>query len=119
MKALLGELGLTGSMGCGCNVKAAQMDRLGPAGCRKDRDKIIGWLRDAKKLATWKQTYAASTKAVSIIPVGSWGDPIPWLVDEAIRLADEKTIAPNQRCRVREAMPDTKAEALPDASEGL
>lgn len=66
------------------------MDRLGPAGCREQRNKIIGWLRAASKLATWSQTLTAATKGIGIIPANHWSDPLPWIVDEAIRRADEK-----------------------------
>lgn len=41
----LKELGIFGAKGCGCEAKAAIMDRLGADWCEKNVPKIVGWLR--------------------------------------------------------------------------
>ena len=45
LKALLAKVGITGALGCSCNRHAAEMDRQGPAWCRANLEKIVGWLR--------------------------------------------------------------------------
>ncbi len=49
LKAILAKLHIKPG-GCGCNRRAAEMDRRGPVWCRKNIDKIVGWLMaEAKK----------------------------------------------------------------------
>jgi hypothetical protein len=85
IEKLLKSLDLAGWRGCGCAGKVRQMNAWGVVGCRKHRDQIVGWLREASRQAGWRTKLAAATKAASIVPPEHWLDPIPWLVDEAIR----------------------------------
>lgn len=65
LKKLLAELGLTGVQGCGCNAKAAQMNRWGVAGCRERFEEIRQWLAEARGKATWLETLSAAAAAVT------------------------------------------------------
>jgi hypothetical protein len=76
LKKLLEQLGFTDSSGCGCDKRAAQMNLWGVAGCQENRDMIIGWLHD--------QAGTFERLLLKIV------DPVPWLVDEAIKRAESK-----------------------------
>jgi len=90
LKALLKSLGITTTAGCSCNSKAAQMDAWGVAGCREHRAEIIGWIRDGQTQWGLSSLVIGAVKALttglalSLNPL----DPIPGLVDEAIRRAE-------------------------------
>ena len=47
----LDALGFRETIECGCNSKATQMNRWGPAGCRERLEEITGWLREAAEQA--------------------------------------------------------------------
>lgn len=77
LKEIFRTLGLTATEGCGCDARATQMNAWGVEGCRKNRDAIVKWLqKDSAAMAKYE------------------GDPaeLDWgpMVDEAIRLAEEK-----------------------------
>ena len=99
LKALLDYFDLTGCIG-GCGDWIGRMNRWGMA-CREPQNRaaIIQRLREAKKLTSWAAQLKAATKAVAIIPPEHWSDPIPWIVDEAIRRAEARSAIaaqPNQ-----------------------
>ncbi len=86
---LLASLNIKSSANCDCNAKAEQMDRWGVEGCITNRELIISWLREGQQRWGWSPILGAirpallSGLAFKLNPL----DPIPGLVDEAIRLA--------------------------------
>ena len=90
LKKLLLSLGLRSNAGCDCNVKAAQMDRWGAAGCRERRDEITQWLRDNAKERGWVEKAKAAVLAAAqgiafeLNPSDLYGS----LVDLAIQKAE-------------------------------
>lgn len=79
--------------GCGCKAKAAQMNVWGVAGCREHFEEIVVWLRQSYtdvgylQRATAAKNAVASGLAFSINPF----DPVPSLINEAIRRAEEQS----------------------------
>jgi hypothetical protein len=70
LKKLLAELGVTGFKGCGCNDKAAQMNRWGVEGCLANFDTIRDWISEAQAAAGWATKITAAVKAaVSGLPI--------------------------------------------------
>lgn len=63
LKKLLTELGVTNFKGCGCNDKAAQMNRWGVDGCRENFDTIRGWITEAQAATGWATTISVALKA--------------------------------------------------------
>lgn len=53
LKRGLAELGLAGARGCGCDERAALMDRRGVAWCEANVAVIVGWLREGAAAAGW------------------------------------------------------------------
>ena len=79
-----------------CLLRADEMNRRGVQGCKDTRVEIIGWFREAEKQAGWLAKWSKAPQAMRIIPARHWpplGDPIPWIVDEAIRRAEAKLAA--------------------------
>jgi hypothetical protein len=50
LKKLLKKFFVGEEQGCGCNKRAAEMDRRGPDWCEQNIETIVGWLRSAAKL---------------------------------------------------------------------
>ena len=90
LKKLLAALGLAEKLGCECNGRAVQMDLWGVAECREHRAEIVGWLKDGAAKFTRKQKRAAAWKmlATGLAFKVNWLDPLPGLVEEAIRRAE-------------------------------
>lgn len=86
LKRLLSTLGITAGTGCGCDSKAAEMDRNGPAWCREHRAEIVSWLAEARAEAGWLVTLRAAPAAIAM-GVNAL-DTLGWLVEEAIRRAE-------------------------------
>jgi hypothetical protein len=83
------ELRLSMKQGCSCKSLAARMNRLGPDGCRRERDVLVDNLRHNAKQYTWSDVVKAATMALK---TGlAWKidllDPYGSLLDEAIRRA--------------------------------
>lgn len=91
MTRLLEAIGLTPVEGCNCGKIAAWMDNLGVDGCRKNFDRIVEKMREnQKKYGAWDTAKAAmGAVAIGLALKLDWRDPIPGLVTEAIRLAEE------------------------------
>ncbi len=91
---LLESVGIK-AQGCGCMDVAADMDRLGVAGCRKNRDKLVAYLKaQADKRSWWEKVKAAGLAvatglAFRLDPADVFGS----LVDEAIRRAAPPPLA--------------------------
>lgn len=90
LRALFGSIGLSPA-GCRCNERVRLMDGWGTEGCREKKDEIVSWLRDEYKRVGWAAILTAVGKAVStgLVFRLSVLDPVPDLVDEAIRRAEE------------------------------
>lgn len=65
LKQLLTELGIVSLGGCGCESKAAQMNRWGVDGCRENFKKIRNWIAAAQAKADWLTTITAATRAAA------------------------------------------------------
>lgn len=78
---LLSWFGIRDDGKCGCAQHAAQMDALGPDGCEREIETIMGWLREA---------------AAKRLPLVPWVDsPVRLLVHQAIANARrEETATP-------------------------
>jgi hypothetical protein len=88
------SIGLRGiDMGCGtgCGEAKARMNALGPDGCRREFDALVAKLRE-------NQSKIGLTKRVAAIGLAVWTglawkvdprDPLPGMLTEAIRLAEE------------------------------
>jgi hypothetical protein len=91
LKLLLDSLGLHAG-GCGCEQRVREMNIWGIEGCKTNREKIIAWLQTEKSKRSWSEKILAGYHAISLglaiklNPI----DPIPGLVDEAIRRAEDK-----------------------------
>lgn len=46
LKKLLAKVGITATLDCSCNARAAEMDRQGVEWCEANLDAIVGWLRE-------------------------------------------------------------------------
>lgn len=87
LKKVTTELGLTVKQGCNCKSLAAEMNRLGPDGCRRDRARLVEALQVNAKRYTWGDVAKAAAKA--LMTGLAWRidltDPYGSLLDEAIR----------------------------------
>lgn len=95
LKALLASLGIAEKPSCDCNAKAVQMDKWGVGGCREHLETIVGWMREGQERWGWKDKLKAATHAVlsGLAFKLDVTDPYPGLIEEAIRLAEEKEAA--------------------------
>lgn len=85
LTALFAEIDVREKTGCNCQAIAAEMDRVGIAGCRERRDYFLGRLRENEKLYTqWERAKVAPKALVmGIVSLGGF-------FDEAIRRAEAK-----------------------------
>jgi hypothetical protein len=103
LAALLKSVGLEACLAC--RARATLMDRWGVEGCRRRREEIAGWLREAAAGRTW----AEAVRAVGLLAAGvNPLDPFGSLVDLACVRAEVKGPAggwtgTRTRCRVRGA----------------
>ena len=93
LKLLLKEFGVNSDLcGEGCGSFAAMMDGWGIEGCRDNREAILERLRQRYKETSWKTALNAAFQ--SVVTGNVWGmdvlNPIEWLVDEAIRRAEQE-----------------------------
>ncbi len=86
---LLMEIGFSYSSGCGCASRTVQMNRWSVSGCREHREEILSWLHEEAKAQGWASIAMAAAKALAIVPAEHWASPVEWLVDEAIRRAEQ------------------------------
>lgn len=98
LRDMLAELWLTPRDGCGCQTRLKVMNGWGVEGCRYNRDKIVGWLREAAAKTTRWLRMRAVLRAVWVGLVWElpWRDPYGGLVDLAIYRA-ERQIASDKR----------------------
>jgi hypothetical protein len=91
LKNLLAKYNITPSPSCDCNAKALQMDKWGIAGCKANRETIIGWLREGAPRWNWTEHIAKIPTAVmsGLAFKINRNDPFPGIVDECIRLAEQ------------------------------
>lgn len=92
LKAIFGQLGVTESLGCGCEALAKQMNQWGAEQCRKNRALIVKQIIDTAAKKGWGETLAAGWAslttglAMRINPRDRFGS----LVDLAIERAKAK-----------------------------
>lgn len=85
LHAMLQQMGFRITETCSCRSHIAEMNRLGPDGCRAIKDQIVRWLSEAKETVGLTTYVSAGTKAAwNRLPLTVAG-----LVDEAIRRAEE------------------------------
>ena len=89
--AILKSLDIQDDAACDCKAKAIQMDLWGVAGCRKNFNTIVGWMRDGQVCWGWAAKLKAAALAVAngLAFKLDWSDPFPGLVEEAIRASPE------------------------------
>lgn len=98
LKAIFATLGVTESLGCGCEAMARQMNVWGPERCRLNRARIVKQISDTAAKKGWGETLAAgwasltSGLALAINPLDRFGS----LVDLAIDRADSKARAASE-----------------------
>ena len=83
---LLSQAGITKLSGCRCSGHAQRMNRWGVEGCRKRRDRIVGWLRESYDLTGWATRIRAGVN-LALDGVCLSTDPFGDIVDECIRRA--------------------------------
>jgi hypothetical protein len=88
LTGLFTSIGFDSWHGCKCEKRARLMDKWRAAGCRRRRAEIVAWLRETATRTSWTAKLLKAPKAATIIPAIHWVDPIPWLVDEAIRRSE-------------------------------
>ena len=91
LAALLKSLGINpGWCTTGCHNFAKQMNQWGVEGCRARRAEIVQRLEEQQRAAGWSVTAKAAAMAMvnGIAFRIDLADPLGWLVDEAIRLAE-------------------------------
>jgi hypothetical protein len=92
LKRLLESLHLQSQAGCGCDAMVLQMNVWGVEGCRAHRAIIVEKLREARGQVGLQRLLAAAGRALAtglafqVNPL----DPIPDLLEEAIRRAEHK-----------------------------
>jgi len=97
LHSMLALLGIYTSETCDCETFANQMDAWGVDGCQEHKPEILAWLEAARTKSTWLQNLSAAVNAIKtgvaakINPL----DPIPGLVNEAIRRAARKIGRPD------------------------
>lgn len=92
LTTILSSIGINPS-NCRCKERASLMNGWGLEGCREKKDEIVAWLRGEYKRVGWATVLAAVTKAIAtgLAFRLSITDPVPDLVEEAIRRAEEKS----------------------------
>ena len=89
LSRLLSWFGIRDDGKCGCAQHAAQMDALGPDGCEREIETIMGWLREA---------------AAKRLPLVPWVDaPARLLVHQAIAAARRDAHGEEAQAQGREA----------------
>jgi hypothetical protein len=94
LAALLESIGIKELPGCGCKKKMRQMDRWGVDGCKQHFDEIVTWMRDGYEKAGLiaKVRSAAFAAAIGLAFKLEPGNPLPGLVKEAIRRAEQNLL---------------------------
>lgn len=94
MERITESLGLTPRDGCHCKGLAAEMNRLGPAVCKKHREKLVGKLKTNATKYKWGDVAKAAAKA--LLTGLAWRldltDVYGSLLDEAIRRTEAEGI---------------------------
>ena len=88
---ILHSLGVKNKEGCSCSLLADSMNSLGPEGCRKNKDSIIKLMKKNQERYGWKDFVKAGVMAIKtgwVVRLNPL-DPIPGLLEEAIRRAEE------------------------------
>lgn len=67
-KILTNTLGIPMKKSCGCSARMKQMDAWGVAGCRKQREMIIEWMRQGAEAWGWGQFFRAAADTEGMNP---------------------------------------------------
>jgi hypothetical protein len=99
LKKLIDSLGVEGSPGCNCESLRLEMDRLGIAGCLRERARLIAALRESAESVSWLSKLKAAGPAVwsGLVFKVNPADPIPGLFDEAVRMANDQKLTAQNR----------------------
>lgn len=92
LKSLLSSIGINPA-GCRCDERARLLDSWEIEGCREKKGEIVSWLRGEYRRVGWATVLTAVGKAITtgLAFRLSVTDPVPDLIDEAIRRAEEKS----------------------------
>ena len=95
-RRLLEQLGIRPATTCNCTDRMLRMNALGPAGCRRERERLLEEIRAAADGYGLVPTALAGLRAIAtgLAARISLVDPIGSLFDEAVRRA-EKQDAPS------------------------
>lgn len=90
-KRILASLRIQPLPGCDCEGYARQMDEWGVDGCRQHFDEIVAHFREYAALYGWTAKFqaAALAAATGLAFKLNWLDPLPDIIREAIRRAEE------------------------------
>ncbi len=91
LSKLLSTFGIKPKANCSCNLLISTMDSLGPAGCRQNKEKLLGLMRKNQDKYGWGSYLRAGFNAIKTGWVFKLNplDPLPQLFDEAIRRAEQ------------------------------
>ena len=91
LKAILSSIGINPA-NCKCNRIAAEMDRCSFQELMLRRDEFVGELREAYLKSSWLQRITAAGLALKtgLAFQINWIDPLPDLVDEAIKRSQKR-----------------------------
>ena len=101
------QLGIRDKPSCSCKALRRDMDRLGVAGCRAQRDRLLSVIRQNYQQVTSAEKVMAAARAVSsglaltINPL----DPVGSLFDEAVRRAEAAESNPSSAAPVTPLLP--------------
>lgn len=101
LKKLMAKLKVYSHSGCDCNSIARDMDEKGSVWCRENFDKIVAAMKANWERWTWAAQFrAAAVAATMAVATGlaakvNWLDPLPGLLEEAIRITEEEERAEN------------------------
>jgi hypothetical protein len=92
LSLILKDLKINPGPACDCRAKARQMDDWGVEECRKQKDLIVGWMREGMERWGWADRLKAGALAVltGLAFKLNVTDPFPDLIEEAICRAEAK-----------------------------
>jgi hypothetical protein len=90
LHTLFASLAINQRLDCDCESLLREMNRLGVDGCRRERPRLVAALKANAKKYSWVDTmraarHVATSELALRIDVR---DPIGWLFDEAVHLAE-------------------------------
>jgi hypothetical protein len=88
---LLKRLGIHNNAQCSCVLLADIMNTLGPQGCREQKETLLKLMSKNQEKYGWKDYFRAAKNAVLLGWIFKLNplDPLPGLLNEAIKLAEQ------------------------------